>query len=115
MRLAETNYDNAETGCCARLDPAQWDGRLFEWNDKRFLKDHVRALFHVPINMATVLTKTFEGPYRDMGKWSRSMDAFVAAKGYVTKGHLFYYATCPSCAKHFGKNHVVIFAELVAH
>jgi hypothetical protein len=98
MRLAETNYDNAETGCCARLDPAQWEGRMFEWKDKLVLKDHVRALFHVPINMATVLTKTFEGPYRDMGKQ-----------------HPFFYATCPSCAKHFEKNHVVIFAELAPH
>lgn len=55
MKLAETKYDNSETGCCARLDVAKWDERELEWTDKPFLKDHVRALLHIPINMGTVM------------------------------------------------------------
>jgi hypothetical protein len=164
MKLAETTYDNAETGCCARLDVAHWDGQQLQWTDKPFLKDHVRALFHVPVNMASVmvrdqqaieaaaawpadplwlsdeispwgsdlyvavdhpvpgtetarltgtfLTKVFEGPYRDVGKWITTMDADVAAKGFAVTRHLFYYATCPTCAKHFGTNQVVLFAQI---
>jgi len=164
MRLAETTYDNAETGCCARLDVAKWDAREFEWKDKLFLKDHIRAVMHIPLNTGAVmardqhaieaaaaypddplwlsdevspwgsdiyiavdhpvpntetvtlsgrfLTKVFEGPYRDIGKWIKAMDAYVEARGEHTRRHLFYYATCPKCAKHFGKNQVVLFAEV---
>ncbi len=164
MKLAETTYDNAETGCCARLDAAKWDDREFEWKDKLFLKDHIRAVLHMPLNMGSVmgrdqaaieaaaaypadplwlsdeispwgsdvyiavdhavpetetvalsgrfLTKVFTGPYRDVGKWIKAMDAYVESLGKRTKRHLFYYAMCPKCAKHFGKNQVVLFAEV---
>ena len=44
MKLAETHYNNSETGCCARLDVAKWDGKTFTWKDKPFLKDHMRAV-----------------------------------------------------------------------
>ncbi len=165
MKLADTSYDNAETGCCARLDVAKWDGRTIEWTDKLFLKDHIRAVMHIPLNTGAVmgrdqraieeaaaypeeplwlsdevspwgsdvyiavdhpvpgtetvtvsgtfLTKVFDGPYRDIGKWIQAMDAYVGRAGYRVKRHLFYYATCPACAKHFGKNQVVVFAEVV--
>lgn len=164
MKLADTNYDNSETGCCARLDAAKWDGRKLVWKDKLFLKDHIRAVFHIPINMGkvmsrdqqmiedaaafpeeplwlsdevspwgsdvfvavdhsvpgtetvklsgTFITKAFEGPFRDIGKWIREIDIVVAGKGYETKRHLFYYATCPNGAKVFGKNQVVVFSEV---
>lgn len=164
MKLAETNYDNSETGCCARLDAAKWNERALEWKDKLFLKDHVRAVLHIPINTGAVmgrnqkviedaaaypedpiwlfdevspwgsdvyiavdhplpgtetvglsgkfLTKVFAGPYRDVGKWIKAMDAYVGASGFHTKRHLFYYATCPKCARRLGKNQVVLFAEI---
>lgn len=164
MKLAQTRYDNKETGCCARLDVDQWNEREFVWNDKLFLKDHIRALWHVPVNFASVmgrdqqaiedaaaypedplwlsdevspwgsdlyvavdhpvpdtetvplsgrfLTKVFEGPYRDAGKWLKATDAWVHAKGLEAKRHLFYYATCPKCAKQLGANQVVVFAQV---
>lgn len=160
MKLAQTNYDNSETGCCAPLDVAKWDERESVWDHKLFLKDHIRALLHIPLNMGSVmvrdqkavedaaaysadplwlsdevspwgsdlyvavdhavpgtetvtmsgtfLTKVFEGPFRDVGRWVKAMDAYVRAKGHSTQRHLFYYATCPKCAKHFGKNQVVL-------
>lgn len=58
------------------------------------------------------LTRVFEGPYRDVGKWLEAMDAHVAARGYQTRSHLVFYATCPKCAKHFGKNQAVVFAQV---
>jgi len=38
MKLAEANYDNSETGCCAKLDADLWEGRRLEWEEKPFLK-----------------------------------------------------------------------------
>jgi len=163
MKLADTKYDNRETGCCAALDPAVWDGKTLTWTGKPFVKSHMRALFHVPLDFGAVvgkvhaavekseaypeepfwlsdevslwrsdfylavdrdvtgmenaalsgtfLTKAFEGPYRDVGKWIAAMREHVAAQGYQILKLYFFYATCPKCAKRLG-NHVVLFAKV---
>ena len=58
------------------------------------------------------LTKVFEGPYRDAGKWVQEMEGFVSSAGKQLRRLYFFYTTCPRCAKHFGKNYVVAFAEV---
>ena len=57
MRLAETHYDNTETGCCAKLDEARWNEQRVTWQDKPFLRDHVRAFLHVPLNFGAVMRR----------------------------------------------------------
>lgn len=57
MKLSETAYDNRETGCCARLDPEQWDAREIRWVDQPFATDRVRALLHIPLNFGKVMTR----------------------------------------------------------
>lgn len=164
MKLADTKYDNRATGCCADVDPSEWDGRTITWTDQRFMKERVRALFHVPLNFGTVMTrahaavdqagaypehplwlsyerspwgsdllmavdrevpgaetvtlsgtfvtKVFEGPYRDAGKWAAAMRDHVTAQGRRMEKLYFFYAICPKCAKHYGYNRVVLFAQL---
>ncbi len=164
MKLAETNYDNKETACCARLDEARWDNQEFVWKDKPFVKDHIREFLHVPLNFGSVMrrdsnaieqaqayaaeplwlvdevspwgsdiylatdrevpgmhteylsgsfmTKVFTGPFRDIGEWIAQMEALVKEKGRKLEKLYFFYATCPKCAKHFGKNQVVAFANV---
>ncbi len=58
----------------------------------------------------TFLTKVFEGPYRDAGKWAKQMEAYVAGKDKGLKKLYFFYTTCPKCAKHYGKNYTVLLA-----
>ena len=57
MKLEQTNYDNSETGCCARLDTKLWDERELEWEDKPFLKDHIRSFLHIPLNFGSVISR----------------------------------------------------------
>ncbi|MDO8515540.1 MAG: hypothetical protein Q7S14_03500 [bacterium] len=52
----------------------------------------------------TFKTKVFEGPYQNVGKWAKEM-------GKCTKLY-FSYTTCPNCAKAYGKNYVVLFAQV---
>ena len=59
----------------------------------------------------TYLCKVFEGPYRDMSKWIAEMKKFVADRNKPLEKLLFYYTTCPKCAKQHGKNYVVILAK----
>ncbi len=60
----------------------------------------------------TFLTRVFEGPYQDMGKWVKAMHEHVKAKGRKIKKMYFFYTTCPNCAKYYGNNYVVILAQV---
>ncbi len=58
------------------------------------------------------LTKVFEGPYQNAGKWAQEMKQYVSSKNYSLKKLYFAYTTCPKCAKAYGKNYVVLFAKV---
>jgi hypothetical protein len=60
----------------------------------------------------TYLTKVFDGPYNAVPKWIKEMAPYVAEKGKSVKRWFFYYTTCPKCAKKYGHNYVVAFAEV---
>ena len=60
----------------------------------------------------TFMTKVFEGPYRNMRIWVEDMKATVKARNKELKKLYFYYTTCPKCAKKYGKNYVVILAQI---
>uniref|UniRef100_A0A7S2EL24 Uncharacterized protein n=1 Tax=Trieres chinensis TaxID=1514140 RepID=A0A7S2EL24_TRICV len=79
-------------------------------------KDDVLGAEMVKIS-GTFLTKVFEGPYKDFGKWVTEMERHVKAKmgeGFDVKcAEMFaYYATCPKCSKKYGKNYTVLFAKV---
>ena len=52
MSSPETNFD-----CCPEFDPTPWDDKLFEWNNKQFIKDHVRTIFYMPMNFGKVMKR----------------------------------------------------------
>lgn len=58
------------------------------------------------------MTKVFDGPYNSIPKWIKEMDQYVSAKENVIKKHYFYYTTCPKCARIYGHNYVVAFAQV---
>jgi hypothetical protein len=156
--------EQTETGCCPRFNPEPWDEKQIAFEDKLFLKDHVRSFLHIPLNfgrvmaknMATIeeagalapeqlvlsdekslwgsdiyiavgkevpgaemtrvsgtfLSKVFEGPYSQTGKWVKGMKAYVESQGKEFKDLYFFYTTCPKCAKVYGKNYVVLLAAV---
>jgi hypothetical protein len=60
----------------------------------------------------TFLTKVFEGPYKNVGTWAKEMEAYVLKRGRRLVKMYFSYTTCPKCAKVYGKNYVVLFAQV---
>ncbi len=157
-------YEDSETGCCPRFNPEPWDGKEINWKNKLFVKDHVRSIFHIPLNFGkvivknmekikatdaltpqplmlsdekslwgadvyiavskdvpgaetekisgTFLSKVFEGPYKDAGKWVKEMMKYVKSKGKESEKMYFFYTTCPRCAKFYGKNYTVLLAKV---
>ncbi len=50
----------AETGCCPRFDPEPWDDKEVTWQDRLFVRDRVRSLFHVPLNFGGVMRRNMQ-------------------------------------------------------
>lgn len=55
------SYDMTDnpTGCCPRFQPEHWDKRELHFQDKPFVRAKTRSLFHIPLNMRSVLRRTF--------------------------------------------------------
>ena len=60
----------------------------------------------------TFLSKVFEGSFKNIGQWIKQMKEFVKEKDKKLKKLYFFYTTCPSCAKFYGKNYVVLLAQI---
>ncbi|MCX6905465.1 MAG: hypothetical protein NTW03_18700 [Verrucomicrobia bacterium] len=60
----------------------------------------------------TYLAKVFEGPYRNMRNWIAEMKSYVQGQGKNLQKLFFFYTTCPKCSKKYGKNYVVILAQI---
>jgi hypothetical protein len=153
-----------EKECCPKFDPAPWDGKIFDWSDKKFIKDKVFTLFFMPINFGSVMTrimtkvekagvqipeylclsdhtskwnmdiylavdkevpgaenvtlsgkyisKVYEGDFKETGAWCKDFSEYMKSKSLVMKKMYMWYTTCPKCAKKYGKNYVVIIAEV---
>jgi hypothetical protein len=60
----------------------------------------------------TFVSKVYEGPFGDTGKWHKDFVSWCETQGYKTGKIFMWYTTCPKCAKKYGKNYVVILAEV---
>lgn len=60
----------------------------------------------------TFLSKVFDGSYSNIPKYFKEMEDYVSARGETTLGYYVYYTTCPKCAKEYGHNYIVIFAQV---
>ena len=50
----------SEEECCPKFDPKPWDGKVFEWKNKKFLKSRVFTLFFMPVNFGSVIKRLTE-------------------------------------------------------
>jgi len=60
----------------------------------------------------TFMTKVYEGLYSEAKKWYYEMIKYVESKSEKAKKIYFYYTTCPKCYKAYGKNYVVVLAQI---
>jgi hypothetical protein len=56
--------------------------------------------------------KLFDGPFNKVPQYMRDMDIFLSQQGKLAKKFYFYFATCPNCARKYGHNYIVAFAEV---
>ena len=57
------------------------------------------------------LSKVYEGPFSETGKWCKDFAGYAKGKGLETGKMYMWYTTCPKCAKKYGKNYVAILGK----
>lgn len=87
-------------------DPSPWKSELYVSVTKE-----VPDAENVKLS-GTFMTKVFDGPFNHVPQWIKEMTSYVEGKGKKVKKFYFYYTTCPKCAKKWGHNYVVVFAEV---
>lgn len=76
----------------------------FEIWDKVKYKNTVKIswIFH---------TKVFEWSFRNIQKWKEEMIQYLDWKWKKASEIYYFFTTCPSCARKYWKNYVVLFAK----
>lgn len=57
------------------------------------------------------LSKVYEGPFKDTGKWHKDFEALAKSRDLRIEKMYMWYTTCPKCEKKYGKNYVAIVAR----
>lgn len=52
-----TSHPETDEICCPKFEPKPWDDQLFEWKDKKFIRDNVFTIFYMPVNFGKVMTR----------------------------------------------------------
>ena len=60
----------------------------------------------------TFISKVFAGGYNSVPKFIKQMNEYLEKKGKKAKDYYIHYTYCPKCAKKYGNNYMIIFAEV---
>jgi hypothetical protein len=100
----------------AKADMPDWlclSDHTSKWNMDLYLAVDREIPGEKNVNLSgKFLSKVYEGPFRDTGKWCRDFEAYAGSQNLKIKKWYMWYTTCPKCAKKYGKNFVVILSEV---
>ncbi|MFA5032852.1 MAG: hydrolase [bacterium] len=60
--------EKPNTECCPKFNPAPWDNKMLEWDNKKFIKDKVFTMFFMPINFGSVVKRMMAKIEKSGGK-----------------------------------------------
>lgn len=87
-------------------DPSPWKSELYMSVTKKV--DGAKNVFL----SGSYISKVFDGPYKAVPNWMKEFEEYLMKNNKKAKKYYFYYTTCPKCAKKYGHNYVVAFAEV---
>jgi hypothetical protein len=88
-------------------DPSPWKSEFYMTVTKE-----IPGTENVQLS-GTFLSKVFDGPYNAVPKWIEEMSQYVHSSGKTGGKYYIYFTTCPKCARLYGHNYAVVFAEVV--
>ncbi|RPJ74376.1 MAG: hypothetical protein EHM20_10700 [Alphaproteobacteria bacterium] len=87
-------------------DPTPWKAVLY-----MLVKHEVPRANNVRLS-GTFISKVFNGPFYKIPQYLREMEEYLTKQNTSAVKYYFYFATCPACAKKYGYNYIVAFAEV---
>lgn len=87
-------------------DPSPWKGEYLLAVSKE-----IPGARNVKLT-GTFFSQVFDGPYSGAPRYIKQMNKELQEQNKKAKEYYFYYTTCPKCAKKYGHNYIVGFAEV---
>lgn len=87
-------------------DPSPWKSEIYMTVTKDIPHANMTTL------SGTFFSKVFDGPYNAVPQWIKEMDSVLENEGKKAIKYYFHYAYCPKCAKKYGHNYCVAFAQI---
>ncbi|NTW14261.1 MAG: hypothetical protein HGA31_04500 [Candidatus Moranbacteria bacterium] len=106
MGKVEGSGAHVPDGLCLSDHTSKWNMDLYLAVDR-----DIPSAENVTLS-GSFLSKVYEGEFKDAGKWMKDFAAYVEGSGLEPKNTYLWYTTCPKCAKKYGKNYVVILAQV---
>ena len=50
----------SETGCCDKFNPEPWNEKEVVFDNRKFVKDRVMSIFHIPMNFSAVMKRNMD-------------------------------------------------------
>ena len=87
-------------------DPTPWKSDLY-----MLVTHEVPGADNVRLS-GTFISKVFDGPFSKVPQYIWEMDVYLSKQEKLARKYYFYYTTCPKCARKYGHNYIVAFAEV---
>lgn len=87
-------------------DPSPWRSDLY-----MLVTREVPGADNVRLS-GTYFSKVFDGPFSKVPQYIREMDLLLFKQDKLALRYYFYFTTCPKCARKYGHNYMVAFAEV---
>jgi hypothetical protein len=87
-------------------DPSPWKSELYMSVTKE-----VPGAENITLS-GLFISKVFDGPYNQVPRYLKEFESYLVSVGKKSKKYYFFFTTCPKCAKKFGHNYIVAFAEV---
>jgi hypothetical protein len=104
-KLTLANAENPQAMCLSD-HTSMWNMDLYLAVDKEIPNMHNTTM------SGNFVSKVYEGSFKETGNWQKDFIEWSKTKGYKTLKQFMWYTTCPKCVKKYGKNYVVILAEI---
>ena len=110
MKTLDEKARNAQVvipdGMCLSDHTSKWNMNVYLAVDKAIPGEENTTL------NGRFFSKVYEGSFQDTGRWCKDFEQVASSKGMKISKWYMWYTTCPKCAKKYGKNYVVIIAQV---
>ena len=83
----------------------------FKWEIYISIDNYVDWMNYVELSWV-YFSKVYDASFDTANKLMEDMEEYLKKKGKDAHNYYIHYAYCPDCAKHYGDNYTVLFAEI---